>query len=98
MRKRNRDGETRIFKICCGITCAAFHLQTDQGGDDNPLAREMHYDHSQNLHEHINTAYPAHVCLIGTTLPNGYAQITPAGTPWCLTTNLRIWERGQGID
>jgi hypothetical protein len=29
------------------------------------------------LHEHINTAYPAHVCLIGTTLPNGYSQITP---------------------
>ena len=30
------------------------------------------------LHEHINTAYPAHVCLIGTVLPNGYAQKNPA--------------------
>ena len=32
------------------------------------------------LHEHINTAYPAHVCLVGTALPNGYAQITPRGS------------------
>ena len=27
----------------------------------------------QVLHEHINTAYPANVCLIGTVLPNGIA-------------------------
>ena len=32
------------------------------------------------LQEHINTAYPAHVCLIGTVLPNGYAQVTPRGS------------------
>ena len=32
------------------------------------------------LHEPINTAYPAHVCLIGTVLPNGYAQMTPRGS------------------
>jgi hypothetical protein len=32
------------------------------------------------LHEHINNSYPAHVCLIGTVLPNGYAQITPRGS------------------
>ena len=34
----------------------------------------------QVLHEHINTAYPANVCLIGTVLPNGFAQITPRGS------------------
>jgi hypothetical protein len=34
-------------------------------------------EHSESLAEHINTGYPANVCLIGTTLPNGYSQITP---------------------
>ena len=27
------------------------------------------------LHEHINTAFPANVCLVGTVLPSGFAQI-----------------------
>jgi len=31
------------------------------------------------LHEHIDTAFPANVCLIGVALPDGYAQITPRG-------------------
>jgi hypothetical protein len=31
----------------------------------------------QVLHEHINTAYPANVCLIGTVLPNGFAHGQP---------------------
>src|SRR5262247_3337628 len=34
----------------------------------------------QALHEHINTAYPQFVCLVGAVLPNGYAQITPRGS------------------
>ena len=25
------------------------------------------------LHEHINTAFPANVCLVATVLPNGFA-------------------------
>jgi uncharacterized protein len=49
------------------------------------------------LHEHINTAYPAHVCLIGTVLPNGYAQITPRGSTMVFDDeHLALWERGRG--
>src|SRR6185295_5842629 len=49
------------------------------------------------LHEHINTAYPAHVCLIGTTLPNGYAQITPRGSTMVFDDeHFSLWERGRG--
>jgi uncharacterized protein len=49
------------------------------------------------LHEHINTAYPAHVCLVGTALPNGYAQITPRGSTMVYDDeHLAVWERGQG--
>ena len=49
------------------------------------------------LHEHINAAYPAHVCLIGTTLPNGYAQITPRGSTMVFDgDHIALWERGKG--
>src|SRR5208283_3798513 len=49
------------------------------------------------LHEHINTAFPAHVCLIGTMLPNGYAQITPRGSTMVFDDeHFALWERGRG--
>ena len=49
------------------------------------------------LHEHINTAYPAHVCLIGTALPNGFAQITPRGSTMVYDDeHFSLWERGKG--
>ena len=49
------------------------------------------------LHEHINTAYPAHVCLIGTALPNGFAQITPRGSTMVYDDeHFALWERGKG--
>jgi uncharacterized protein len=49
------------------------------------------------LHEHINTAYPAHVCLVGTALPNGYAQITPRGSTMVYDDeHFALWERGRG--
>ena len=49
------------------------------------------------LQEHINTAYPAHVCLIGTALPNGYAQITPRGSTMVYDDDhFALWERGKG--
>lgn len=49
------------------------------------------------LHEHINTAYPAHVCLVGTVLPNGYAQITPRGSTAVFDDeHFSLWERGRG--
>jgi Pyridoxamine 5'-phosphate oxidase len=51
----------------------------------------------QVLHEHINTAYPANVCLIGTVLPNGFAQITPRGGTMVFDDeHIALWERGKG--
>ena len=49
------------------------------------------------LHEHINTAYPAHVCMVGAVLPNGYAQITPRGSTMVFDNeHFALWERGRG--
>ena len=49
------------------------------------------------LHEHINTAYPQFVCLIGTVLPNGFAQVTPRGSTAVFDDqNFSLWERGRG--
>jgi hypothetical protein len=51
----------------------------------------------QVLHEQINTAYPANVCLIGTVLPNGFAQITPRGSTMVFDDeHIALWERGKG--
>ena len=49
------------------------------------------------LHEHIATAVPANVCLIGVALPDGYAQITPRGSTMVYDDqHLALWERGKG--
>jgi hypothetical protein len=49
------------------------------------------------LHEHINTAFPAHVCLVATVLPNGFAQVTPRGSTMVFDDqHLALWERGKG--
>ena len=49
------------------------------------------------LHEHINTAFPAHVCLVATVLPNGFAQVTPRGSTMVYDDDhLALWERGKG--
>ena len=49
------------------------------------------------LHEHINTAFPDIVTLVGTALPDGYAQITPrGGTMVYDDEHLALWERGKG--
>ena len=49
------------------------------------------------LHEHINTAFPANVVLVGSTLPNGYAQISPRGSTMAYDDeHLALWERGKG--
>jgi hypothetical protein len=49
------------------------------------------------LQEHIQTAYPANVCLVGTVLPNGYAQITPRGSTMVFDDeHFALWERGRG--
>lgn len=49
------------------------------------------------LHEHINTAYPDNVCLLGAVLPDGYAQISPRGSVMVFDDErLAIWERSKG--
>ena len=49
------------------------------------------------LQEHINTAFPANVCLVGSVLPNGYAQVTPrGGTMVYDDEHIALWERGKG--
>jgi hypothetical protein len=49
------------------------------------------------LHEHINTAFPANVCLVATVLPEGFAQVTPRGSTMVYDDeHLALWERGQG--
>ena len=51
----------------------------------------------KTLQPHINTAFPEHVCLVGTVLPNGYAQITPRGSTMVLDDDhIALWERGKG--
>jgi len=49
------------------------------------------------LHNHINTAFPANVCLLGSVLPNGFAQITPRGGTMVFDDeHIGLWERGRG--
>jgi hypothetical protein len=49
------------------------------------------------LHEHIDTAFPANVCLLGSVLPSGFAQITPRGGTMVYDDgHIGLWERGRG--
>jgi hypothetical protein len=49
------------------------------------------------LQEHINTAFPANVCLVASVLPNGYAQVSPRGSTMVYDDNhIALWERGRG--
>ena len=49
------------------------------------------------LQPHINTAFPANVCLVGSVLPNGFAQVTPRGSTMVFDdTHIGLWERGKG--
>lgn len=49
------------------------------------------------LQDHINTAFPANICLVGSVLPNGFAQITPrGGTMVYDDKHIALWERGKG--
>ena len=49
------------------------------------------------LHEHIDTAFPAHVCLVATVLPSGFAQVSPRGSTMVFDDeHLALWERGKG--
>jgi hypothetical protein len=49
------------------------------------------------LQPHIDTAFPANVCLVGSVLPNGFAQVTPRGSTMVYDdTHIGLWERGKG--
>jgi hypothetical protein len=49
------------------------------------------------LHEHIDTAFPANVCLVATVLPNGFAQVSPRGSTMVYDDeHIGLWERGKG--
>ena len=49
------------------------------------------------LQEHINTAFPANVCLVASVLPNGFAQVSPRGSTMVFDDDhLALWERGKG--
>lgn len=49
------------------------------------------------LREHIDGAFPDYTCLVGTVLPDGFAQITPRGSVMVFDDeHLALWERGRG--
>jgi hypothetical protein len=51
----------------------------------------------KTLQPHINSAFPENVCLVGTVLPNGFAQITPRGSTLVFDDeHIALWERGKG--
>jgi hypothetical protein len=51
----------------------------------------------KKIQPHIDSAFPAHVCLIGSVLPDGYAQITPRGSTQVYDDqHISLWERGRG--
>ena len=51
----------------------------------------------QKLQSHLNTAFPEHVCLVGSVMPDGYAQVTPRGSTMVYDNeHLALWERGRG--
>jgi hypothetical protein len=51
----------------------------------------------KTLQTHINTAFPDHVCLVATVLPDGHAQVSPRGSTMVFDDDhLALWERGKG--
>ena len=60
-------------------------------------SRRHHGQIPRILHPHINTAFPANVCLVGSVLPDGYAQVTPRGSTMVYDDeHIALWERGKG--
>ena len=47
------------------------------------------------LHEYINTAFPQNVCLVGTVMADGFANISPRGSAQVFDGDtLAVWDRG----
>lgn len=50
-----------------------------------------------SLRPHINGAYPDNTVLIGSVLPDGFAQFTPRGSVYVYDDeHFAMWERGLG--
>ena len=50
-----------------------------------------------NLREPINTAYPDFTIMVGSVLPNGFAQFSPRGSVYVFDDeHFAMWERGLG--
>jgi len=46
---------------------------------------------------HVDAAFPEHVCLVGTCMPDGHAQITPRGSVQVFDDDhISFWDRGGG--
>ena len=45
------------------------------------------------LHEHIDTAFPAHVCLVGVACPTAMRRSPRAAAPW--STTISTWRSGS---
>jgi hypothetical protein len=51
----------------------------------------------KKIQPHIDSAFPEHVCLIGSVLPDGYAQMSPRGSVQVYDDDhISLWERGRG--
>jgi uncharacterized protein len=51
----------------------------------------------KTLQPHIDTAFPENVALVGSVLPDGFAQVTPRGSTMVFDDDhLALWERGKG--
>ena len=49
----------------------------------------------KSLHEHINSAFPQNVCLVGTVMKDGFANISPRGSTQVFDDEtLAVWDRG----
>ncbi|MDP6388453.1 MAG: pyridoxamine 5'-phosphate oxidase family protein [Alphaproteobacteria bacterium] len=47
------------------------------------------------LHDYINTAFPENVCLLGTVMEDGFANISPRGSTQVFDgETLAVWDRG----
>ncbi len=51
----------------------------------------------KKIQSHIDQAFPMHVCVVGSALPDGYAQISPRGSVQVYDDDhISLWERGRG--
>lgn len=49
----------------------------------------------KSLHEYINSAFPQNVCLVGTVMKDGFANISPRGSTQVFDDEtIAVWDRG----